>query len=128
MFVNCRNSRKRGDVGLAAAIFWFAKSGYTVCVPLADSQDYDLIVERDGQMARVQVRTTTHLKRGAYYVNLRVTGGNRSGSTVKFFDRTRVDYLFAADGGGGQHLIPADQILARNLLCLGRKVEAYRVS
>ena len=37
-----KNSKKQGDIGLGIAIGWFATQGYTVCVPLTDSQDYDL--------------------------------------------------------------------------------------
>jgi hypothetical protein len=128
LFGHCQNSRKRGDVGLAAAIFWFARNGYTVCVPLTDSQDYDLIVDKDGHLAHVQARTTTHFGRGAYRVNLRVRGGNQSFHTTKHFDNTKVDLLFVLDGAGVQYVIPAREIVARNLLSLGSKSEPFRVS
>jgi hypothetical protein len=33
------NPRKQVDVGLGRAIGWFASNGYTVALPLTDSQD-----------------------------------------------------------------------------------------
>ena len=52
MFEKAKNSKAQGDIGLSQAIAYFAKEGYTVCIPLTDSQDYDLIVE-NGKLWRV---------------------------------------------------------------------------
>lgn len=46
------NPKKQGDAGLGVAIGWFTTHGYTMSVPLTDSQDYDLIVD-DGNHADV---------------------------------------------------------------------------
>lgn len=35
MFDSATNSKKRGDIGLGAAIGWLVKNGWTVCVPIA---------------------------------------------------------------------------------------------
>ena len=37
------NSKRQGNIGIGAAIAWFTVHGYTVSIPLTDSQDYDLI-------------------------------------------------------------------------------------
>lgn len=62
MFNNAGNSKQQGDVGLGAAIGWFTSKGYTVCIPLTDSQDYDLVVETKGKLEKVQVKTTSSTK------------------------------------------------------------------
>jgi Holliday junction resolvase-like predicted endonuclease len=71
-----RNSKKKGDVGLGAAIAYFTRMGYCVCLPLTDSQEYDLIVDIDKILHKVQVKTTTHKKKsGVYSVELRTLDG-----------------------------------------------------
>lgn len=122
------NSKKQGDAGLGVAIGYFASKGITVCVPLTDSQDYDLVVENQG-LQKVQVRTTSVISRyGIFKLNLRVCGGNRSGTgKVKHFDKTKVDYIFALTSNGSKYLIPAYQIEAINELHLGQNFERYRL-
>ncbi len=50
---------RQGGVGLARAIYEYQKTGYTVCIPLIDAQDYDLVIEKDGTFHSVQCRTTS---------------------------------------------------------------------
>jgi hypothetical protein len=48
--VKFRNSKKQGDWGLGSAIAWFTAQGYTVALPITDSQHYDLIVDIEGRL------------------------------------------------------------------------------
>lgn len=127
MLANHINSKKQGDAGLGMAIAWFTINGYTVSLPLTDSQDYDLVVDIDDVLGRVQVKTTT-FKTGEYYrVNLRVFGGNRSGQTVKHFDNTKVEYLFVYTEAGEQYFIPSSAITTTNQLTLNQSYDQYKV-
>lgn len=123
------NSRHQGDVGLAIAIAWFHKHGYLPAIPLTDSQDYDLIVDDDHNLYKVQVRTTYYkTPHGIYQVNLQVSGGNRSGTgKVKPFDPARVDYLFVVTNNEDLYLFPSADIKARRALNLGEKYVQYKV-
>lgn len=38
------------------AIAYFSTNGYTVSIPLNDTQDYDLVVEKDNILQTVQVK------------------------------------------------------------------------
>ena len=55
-------NREKGNSGLgiaiAIAIAYFATNGYTVSIPLNDTQDYDLVVEKDGILKTIQVKAT----------------------------------------------------------------------
>lgn len=128
---NHKNSKQQGDVGLALAIAWFADNGYRVSIPLTDSQDYDLVVEIDAHFYGVQVRTTYYKRapnRG-YTVNLRVMGGNRSGTgKVKYFNPDVVDYLFVVTDTREKYLIPSREITSKVSLTLCEKYEKYRVT
>lgn len=45
LFDNAINSKKQGDIGMYYAMAYYAKLGWTVSVPVTDSQDYDLVVD-----------------------------------------------------------------------------------
>jgi hypothetical protein len=100
------NPRRQGDIGVGAAIKWFLENGYQPFVPIGEFPDYDLAVDMGDQLHKVQVRTTYHIgKTGKYIVNLRVLGGNRSGTgKVKHFDSNKVDYLLVVTDGGEKYL------------------------
>ena len=130
MFDNCRNSKKQGDVGLGQAIAYFARTGWTVCIPMTDSQEYDLVVDDGGGLKRVQVKTTryVHKQSGRYSVNLRTMGGNQSYHTSKNFDKTRVDLVYIVLESGDEFLIPAKDIQSVTTFCVTSSHDKYRVS
>jgi hypothetical protein len=127
-FKRMRNSRKQGDAGLGIAISWFACAGWTVSIPLTDSQPYDLVVDDSSALKKVSVKSTTEISsKGMYKVDLRTRGGNKSQTRVKFFDPTEIDLLFVACSNGENYLIPVCEIIARSYLELGSKYENFMV-
>lgn len=127
--LEARNSKKQGDIGLGIAISWFTKQGYTVCIPLTDSQDYDLVIDVDGVLGRVQVKTTTYKSQyDVYSVGISVKGGNQSFNTIKTFDNTKVDYLFIVTNDSEMYFIPAADIEVKNSINLGSKYSKYKVT
>ena len=130
MTIRRTNPRKQGLIGLGDAVAWFTASGYDVCLPLNDSQKYDLVVEDpdDGRLLKVQVKTTTALTPyGSYAVDLATNGGNRSRNTVEAFDPDHYDLLFVLTDAGTRYLIPSHHISARFSISLGQKWNGYRV-
>lgn len=105
------NSKKKGDIGLAKAISYYTGLGWTVSIPLTDSQDYDLIVDPGNGPERVQVKTSSGRSFG-----LRVLGGNRSWNGVaKHFDNTRVERLFLFSMLTGEmYDVPASAVTQRS--------------
>lgn len=118
---DAENSKKQGDIGLGAAIAYYTSLRYTVCIPLTDSQDYDLVVDIDG-LKKVQVKTGTFKEpSGGYKITLKVSGGNKSGTgRVKKFDNTKVDYLFILTDDGCRYHIPAKQVTATTSIVVGQ--------
>lgn len=84
-----------------------------------------------GTLQKVQVRTTYNLQEsGAYKVNLRVTGGNRSGTgKVKSFIDTDVDYLFVIVEDRAKYFILKDAITNKRAInvCNDGQYAKYRV-
>ena len=121
------NPRHQGEIGLSDAIGWFGRRGLTVSVPLADNQPYDLVVEVDGPLARVQVKTTTvRSPYERFVVSIETAGGNQSFHTRKPFDPGAVDLLYVLTDDGDRFLIPSAAIQAVRAINLGEKWEGWR--
>jgi hypothetical protein len=122
-----KNSKKQGDAGLGSAIGYFTSRGYMVALPLTDSHEYDLIVEIDNQLKKVQVKTTTvKTPYDIYQVELRTLGGNQSYNTAKFFDATKIDYLFILTNEQ-RYCIPCNIITSKTSINMGDKYKEYIV-
>ena len=127
LFKMFSNSKKQGDAGLGIAIQYFTSLGLTVLIPLTDSQPYDLVFERNKQLYKVQVRTTTkQYKSGVYWVDLRSLGGNRSFHKIKKFNPTEYDYLFAISGDNKTLLVPTSVISNKSAISF-KKHDEYIV-
>jgi hypothetical protein len=129
MFKKAKNSKQQGDIGLGSAISYLTMMGYTVSVPLTDSQDYDLVVDIEGKLNKVQVKTTSQKSSNGYEVELRTLGGNQSWNGVaKFFNSQRVDYLFVVTENGRRFFIPAESIEAKSRVTIGNeKYNEYEI-
>ena len=51
-------NKEKGNSGLGMAIAYFSTNGYVVSIPLNDTQDYDLIIEKNNVIKTVQVKST----------------------------------------------------------------------
>lgn len=129
MFENVINSKKQGDIGMCYAIAYYSKMGYTISIPITDSQDYDLIVETsDKEIKKVQVKTTyCKTKYGIYTVSLRTTGGNKSGNTSKKMNKDYIDWLFILTDSGDTYNIPTSSINGTGSINLGDNYQEYKV-
>lgn len=89
-----KTNKEKGNSGLGMAIAYFTTKGYIVSIPLNDTQDYDLIVEKNAKLQRVQVKSTGCIgKGGNYQVALKSCGGTR-GKTYKTIIDTNVELIF----------------------------------
>lgn len=125
------NPRKQGDIGVGSAVAWFMRNGYTVSIPVSESQRYDLIVDKDNVLQRVQIKTSTRREpSGGFLVALETRGGNQSWSgTSHFFDKETSDLLFILTDCDDQYLIPTEKLQdnARSIVVGGAKWIEYRV-
>ena len=120
-------NKEKGNSGLGMAIAYFTTNGYVVSIPLNDTQDYDLIVEKDNVLQRVQVKSTGCIgKGGNYQVALKSCGGTK-GITYKTIIETKVDIVFVLTENKDMYLIPISAINNVSTLSLCDKYEIYRV-
>lgn len=100
------NNRDKGRAGLSLAIAYFGTNGYTVSLPINDTQWYDLIVEKDGIMQTVQCKFT-----GSKYneIFLRSCGGTQGNVCDNILDHP-LDLLFCAYKDKNLYLIPVSEL------------------
>ena len=69
--MNFIKNKEKGNSGLGMAIAYFSTNNYTVSIPLNDTQDYDLVIEKNNILKTVQVKATgCKRKNGVYKVAL----------------------------------------------------------
>ena len=118
---------KQGNLGLGKAIEYFVSKGYNISIPLNDTQKYDLVVDIEDKLYRVQVKTTRHKVCNCYAVELKNTGGSSGKYKVRYFDNTKSDYLFVYVADETMYLIPCSIIKSINQLSLNKNYEKYKV-
>ena len=124
--LNGKTNNSKGNLGIGKAISYFTENEFVVSIPLNDTQKYDLVVDINGILSRVQVKTTTTLQSKSYRVDLRTSGGNRSRYKYENFDKTKIDILFVFTDGGSW-LIPSSVIQSARSVTLGDKYMIYKI-
>jgi len=120
------NTNEKGDMALGAAISWFTAHNYTVCIPLTESQDYDLIVEdKEKQILfKVEVKYSSYKRFGSYIVSLQSSSLRSGGGSVnKDLDTNRFDFLFIMSGDNCKYLIPSSDVKTKKKLTLSKYKE-----
>ena len=126
---NCKNTKIQGCIGLGQAVAYFTKMGYTVSSPLNDSQDYDLVVEIDEKLYKVQVKTTTIKSKSGYYQPyIRQTCKNTKRNYTKAATELKYDYLFVTGDNLESWFIPKDKIKEiKTALTLNKEFDQYKI-
>lgn len=122
-----KNSKIQANIGLGIAIAYFTMKGNIVCVPLTDSQEYDLVVEING-LKKIQVKTTRNKNpTGNYVVELRTKThwGHKSYSVKNLTED--IDYVFVLAENGKKYLIPRNKINSRSSITLTSKFNPFLV-
>ena len=128
LFQNISNSIQQGDIGESRAVYEFTVQGFTVSKPLTSTTKYDLIVEKDGVLKRVQVKTTRSLsKYGVYEASLVTSGGNRTRNAVRHREINDYDLLFVLAEDSSCWIIPAESFDSVRSISLGNKYSEFKV-
>ena len=120
----------QGNMGLGKAISYFTSLGYSVALPLNDTQKYDIIVDFNGGLQRVSVKTSRYSRKGdnlTFEVGLKNSGGSRGKGIIRNFDNTTCDYVFIYTADESLYLIPALEITAVSTITVGNKWTEYKV-
>ena len=99
-------NKDKGRAGMALGIAWFGANGYTVNVPLNDTQWYDFIVEKDGVFQTVQCKATGSEDNS---IHLKSCGGTNGGVYDTVLAHP-LDYLFCIDKEQHMFVIPMSDL------------------
>lgn len=120
-------NKQKGKSGLAVAIAYYGTNGYTVSLPLNDTQDYDLIVDDGETLKKVQVKSTSsRTKRGYSYVSLRNTGGTKGTVYGRVVD-SDIDILFIVTEKLELYEIPKSELYDLSSITLIPERQKFRV-
>ena len=108
------NTKELGDMAVGNAISYFISNKYEVCLPIGDKRDYDFLVEKNGEIKRVQVKFAGISSRGKCVAGLRITGGNQSFNYSRKYKKNSFDILFVYTGRGQKYVLPWSHVLCRN--------------
>lgn len=126
--MNFNTNKEKGNSGLAIAIAYYASNGYTVSIPLNDTQDYDLIVDNNNVLKRVQVKTTSCIsKSGNYQVALKSCGGTK-GTTYKTIIDTNIEEVFILTKNKEIYILPINAIKNKSTLNICNKYKKYKIN
>lgn len=95
-----RSTQKKGDLAVAQAIATFTRSGYDVALPITESAAYDIIVDQENVLHRVQVRYSSTKD-----VELRRIHSNSKGYVIKKTKKDAYDWLYVLFTDGREYLI-----------------------
>ena len=95
-------NKDKGRAGMSMGIAYFGANGYTVNIPLNDTQWYDFIVEKDGVFQTVQCKATGSKENT---ISLRSCGGT-NGAAYDTVINHPIDLLFCLDKDLNMYVIP----------------------
>ena len=111
-------NKDKGRTGLALAIGYYGSNGYTVNIPLNDTQDYDFIIDDGESLKKVQVKCTGNLDEyGVYHCSLKNCGGT-DGNVYGYVKDADIDILFVVCTNGWMFEIPKERITQKTQLSL----------
>src|SRR5579862_9027925 len=75
-----RNTKRVGDISEITVLSALVRLGYRVSIPYGENQRYDFVVEKDGKLQRVQVKTG-RLRLGSILFNAYSSHAHRNGKS-----------------------------------------------
>lgn len=103
------NRKQIGRIGLSMAINYFTIQGYTISIPMNDTQWYDLIIEKDGKFKTIQCKAT---QTDTGEISLKSTGGTKGEEYDSVLNHPELDYLFCVNKELSMWCIPMEDIIA----------------
>ena len=120
-------NKEQGDTCEAFAIFYYTSLGCIVSKPLTQSPYYDLIVDTDGVLKKVECKSSRFKNNPkSYTVALGTTGGNQSwNKVVKKIDAKKVDEIFILDGDGNYYIYNSKDLDGRRTVNVNNTLKSF---
>lgn len=120
-------NKEKGNSGLVSAIAYYGLKGYTISLPLNDTQDYDLIVDNGEKLLKVQVKATSQRSPQGYTIFTVKSCGGTNGAVYKTIKETNIDIVFVLTELQEMYEIPISEITTISSMNLGPDRQCFRV-
>ncbi len=108
----------KGDTTEIETLLAFTKLGYSVSLPYSHREKYDLLVDIEGKVIKVQCKTCTEGQNfGTIEIDLRRKTYKHGERSFSHYEENEVDY-FATTYLGKCYLLPASECNSRKVLRL----------
>ena len=104
-----RNTKRVGDISELRVMLALVNAGYRVAIPFGEDQRYDLIIEKDNVLSRVQVKTG-RLRNGVILFNCFSSHAHRGGATVRMYTGEVEFFGVYCPDMDSTYLVPITQI------------------
>ena len=94
-----RTTQRKGGIALSQAIATFTKFGYDVLLPITESAAYDLVVDINNKLYRIQIKYTSNKE-----IDLRNIHSNSNGYVVKKVTEKAYDWLYVYSEDGLEYI------------------------
>ncbi|AOT23093.1 hypothetical protein SEA_KAHLID_114 [Mycobacterium phage Kahlid] len=123
------NKTFQGDLGVATAVLHYTRLGLGVSIPTTEHSRYDLIVDDNGHLSRVQVKTCgVKTAAGTYEVQLRTNGANYSTKNKHTkISSEECDAVFILTGDGCAYEFFSKTLEGKSTITLGRNYQDQKV-
>lgn len=95
-----RTTQRKGDIAKSKAIATFTAKGYDVSLPITESAAYDIVVDIQGSLKRVQCKFVSKMQ-----VDLRRIHSNAKGYVVKKYGFNDYDWLYVLHADGREFVV-----------------------
>ena len=112
------NSKQKGNVTEIETMLYFLERGYTVSKPYGDCEKYDLIIDINEKLYKIQCKTSLSKDNGKSFSFSTRTNTRKDGKTVHYFySKNEIDF-FATSFNKKIYLIPLEECHSGKILRL----------
>ena len=114
--MNELSAKQKGNLTELQCITAFYKLGYSVSIPYGENSRYDFIADIDGELIKVQVKTSRVKKENeAIVFTCRSTNTNTKTTIYHRYTKEQIDY-FATFWNGKCYLVPVEECSVEKIL------------
>lgn len=112
------NSKTKGQLSEARALYEFQKYHIPVCIPWGDNERYDMIAEFDGKFNRIQVKTSNEEENGAICCWARSSTNHTTNKTLCGYEGEIDYFVFVNQTRDWVALVPIEELEGRKSIRL----------
>lgn len=112
------HTKTKGNLAETFVLANLIKEGFTVSIPYGENSRYDLIVETQNGLKKVQIKYMSKRKdRGYYVLTLKSIRANKNKNRIVHYTKEEIDFIigYCLDNNSC-YIIPLDKIKIRNEL------------